>query len=173
MSVSTLLSRFRELGVHANFTPHWFGGTEFGRAGAITLGPERTQRDELAGTFWRAGANVTFSSDVTSSDEIPRTNPFVGLEMGMTRRDFAGGVDPDLRPLPQERLTLPQALAAYTSNGAYQLGISNETGSLEVGKKADLVIVSHDPFKVPTRRVHAAVVDATVLDGKLTAGAFP
>ena len=93
--------------------------------------------------------------------------------MGMTRRDFAGGVDPDLRPLPQERLTLPQALAAYTSNGAHQLGISNETGSLEVGKKADLVIVSHDPFKVPTRRVHAAVVDATVLDGKLTAGAFP
>ena len=167
------ISRFRELGVHANFTPHWFGGTQFGRAGAITLGPERAQRDELVGTFWRAGANVTFSSDVTSSDEIPRTNPFVGLEMSMTRRDYAGGVDPDRRPLPQERLTLPQALAAYTLNGARQLGIGNETGSLEVGKKADLVIVSRDPFKVPTRRVHAAVVDATVLDGKLTAGALP
>ena len=159
--------------MHANFTPHWFGGTQFGRAGAITLGAERAQRDELAGTFWRAGANVTFSSDVTSSDEIPRTSPFVGLEMGMTRLDYAGGVDPDRRLLPEERLTLPQVLAAYTLNGARQLGILNETGSLEIGKKADFVVVSRDIFKLPQRRVHAATADATVLDGKVTAGRLP
>jgi predicted amidohydrolase YtcJ len=167
------IGRFKPLGVHANFTPHWFGGTQFGRAGAITLGPERAQRDELAGTFWRAGANVTFSSDVTSSDEIPRTSPFVGLEMGMTRLDYAGGVDPDRRLLPDERLTMPQVLAAYTLNGARQLGISSETGSLEVGKKADFVIVSSDLFKLPHRRVHAATAIATVLDGTLTAGRLP
>ena len=166
------IGRFRELGVHANFTPHWFGGTQFGRAGAIALGPERTQRDELVGTFWRAGANVTFSSDVTSSDEIPRTSPFVGLEMGMTRRDYAGDVDPDGSYLPQERLTLTQALAAYTINGARQLGISSETGSLEAGKKADFVVVSRDLFKLPPRRIHAARADATVLDGVVTAGAL-
>ena len=165
--------RFRDLGVHANFTPHWFGGTQFGRAGAIALGPERARRDELTGSFWRSGANVTFSSDVTSSDEIPRTNPFVGIEMSMTRRDYAGGTDPDRQPLPEERLGLDQALAAYTLNGARQLGIGGETGSLEVGKKADLVIVSRDPFKVPVRRIHTAVVNAVVLDGKLTAGALP
>ena len=167
------IGRFRDLGVHANFTPQWFGGTQFGRAGAIALGPERARRDELAGSFWRSGANVTFSSDVTSSDEIPRTNPFVGVEMSMTRRDYAGGTDPDRQPLPEERLGLDQALAAYTLNGARQLGIGGETGSLEVGKKADLVIVSRDPFKVPVRRIHTAVVNAVVLDGKLTAGALP
>ena len=167
------IARLKELDVHANFTPHWFGGTQFGRAGAIVLGPERAQRDELVGTFWRSGANVTLSSDVTSSDEIPRTNPFVGLEMAMTRRDYAGGTDPDRKPLPKERLTLEQALAAYTINGARQLGISNETGSIEAGKRADFVVVSRDPFKVPPRRVHGARVDATVLDGRVTAGALP
>lgn len=165
--------RFRELGVYANFTPHWFGGTQFGRAGAIALGPERAQRDELVGSFWRSGATVTFSSDVTSSDEIPRTNPFVGVEMSMTRRDYAGGTDPDRRPLPEERLRLDQALAAYTLNGARQLGIGSETGSIEVGKKADFVIVSRDPFKVPVGRIHAAAVNAVVLEGKLTAGVLP
>jgi len=165
--------RFRDLAVHANFTPHWFGGTQFGRAGAIALGPERARRDELTGSFWRSGANVTFSSDVTSSDEIPRTNPFVGIEMSMTRRDYAGGTDPDRQPLPEERLRLDQALAANTLNGARQLGIGGEIGSLEVGKKADLVIVSRDPFKVPVRRIHAAVVNAVVLEGKLTAGVLP
>ncbi len=155
------IARFRELGVHANFTPHWFGGGAFGEAGSIALGPERTRRDELVGTFWRAGANVTFSSDVISSDEIPATNPFVGLEMAMTRRDAA------------ERLTLEQALAAYTVNGSRQLGISGETGSLAAGKKADFIIVSRDPFKAPARHVHEARVNATVLDGKLTAGNLP
>ena len=167
------IPRLKELGVHANFTPHWFGGTQFGRAGAIVLGPERAQRDELIGSFWRTGANVTLSSDVTSSDEIPRTNPFVGLEMAMTRLDYAGGADPDRRLLPEERLTLEQALAAYTINGSRQLGIGRETGSLEVGKKADFVIVSRDPFKVAAQHVHEAAVRATVLEGKLTAGALP
>ena len=167
------IPRLKELNVHANFTPHWFGGTQFGRAGAIVIGHERAQRDELVGSFWRTGANVTLSSDVTSSDEIPRTNPFVGLEMAMTRLDYAGGKDPDRTLLPNERLTLEQALAAYTVNGSRQLGISNETGSLEAGKKADFVIVSRDPFKVSPRHVHEAAVDATVLDGRLTAGALP
>jgi predicted amidohydrolase YtcJ len=167
------IPRLRELNVHANFTPHWFGGTQFGRAGAIVVGPERAQRDELVGSFWRTGANVTLSSDVTSSDEIPRTNPFVGLEMAMTRLDYSGGKDPDRTLLPNERLTLEQALAAYTVNGSRQLGIGHDTGTLEAGKKADFVIVSRDPFKVSPRHVHEAAVDATVLDGKLTAGALP
>ena len=91
----------------------------------------------------------------------------------MTRRDYAGGKDPDRRPLPQERLRLDQALAAYTLNGARQLGIGSETGSIEVGKKADFVIVSRDPFKVPVGRIHAAAVNAVVLEGKLTAGVLP
>ena len=167
------IARFKDPRIHANFTPHWFAGTQFGRAGAFALGHERAQRDELVGTFWRAGANVTLSSDVTSSDEIPRTNPFFGLEMAMTRRDVAGGTDPDRQFLPKERLTLEQALAAYTINGSRQLGISQETGSLETGKKADFVIVSRDPFRVRPRHVHEAVVRATVLDGKVTTGTLP
>ena len=167
------IKRFKELNVHANFTPQWFGLAGLGRASAIALGPERARRDQLAGTFWRAGANVTLSSDIISSAEIPRSNPFVGLEMSVTRRDYLGGIDPDRRLLPQERLTLSQALAAYTINGARQLGISDETGSIEAGKKADFVIVSRDLFKLTPRHVHESVADATVLDGKLTSGALP
>ena len=167
------IKRFKEFAVHANFTPQWFGLAGLGRASANALGPERTQRDQLAGTFWRAGANVTFSSDIISSAEIPRSNPFVGLQMGVTRRDYLGGVDPDRPLLPQERLTLPQALAAYTINGTRQLGISDETGSIEAGKKADFVILSRDLFRLPPQRLHEAVAEATVLDGKLTSGALP
>lgn len=166
-------ARLAQPGVHANFTPHWFGGTEFGRAGLVTLGRDRAARDEQVGTAWNAGADISFSSDVTSSDEIPRTNPFVGLEMAMTRRDYAGGVDLYDRPrLPAEELSLEQSLMAYTLGGARQLGIAAETGSLEAGKKADFLVVSHGPFGVPATQVHAAHVDAVFLEGRLTAGSL-
>ena len=163
--------RLARLGVNANMTPHWFGGTEFGRAGLVTLGPERAHRDELAGSIWKSGVNLSFSSDVTSSDEIPRTNPFVGVEMAMTRRDYAGEADLYERPpMPSECLSLKQALAAYTLDGARQLGIGAETGSIEPGKKADLVVVASDPFAMPVARIHTAKADAVVLDGRVTAG---
>ena len=167
------LARLGRLGVNANMTPHWFGGTQFGRAGLVTLGVERAHRDEPTGSIWRSGANLTFSSDVTSSDEIPRTNPFVGLEMAVTRRDYAGGADLYQRPpMPAECLSLEQALSAYTLNGARQLGIAAEVGSIESGKKADFVVVSGDLFSVPASRIHSAKVAAVVLDGRVTAGAL-
>jgi hypothetical protein len=165
------IARLGRSGVNANMTPHWFGGTQFGRAGLITLGAERAQRDEPTGSIWRSGVNLTFSSDVTSSDEIPRTNPFVGLEMAMTRRDYAGSPDLYQRPsMPSECLSLEQALAAYTLNGARQLGIAAQTGSIEPGKMADFVVVASDLFALPAARVHSARVAAVVLNGRVTAG---
>ena len=58
------VERFPELNVHANFTPHWFGGTVFGDARQINVGPERAGRSQLVGQFMRQGVNVTLSSDV-------------------------------------------------------------------------------------------------------------
>jgi predicted amidohydrolase YtcJ len=165
--------RLGRLGVNANMTPHWFGGTQFGRAGLVTLGPERARRDELTGSIWKSGVNLTFSSDVTSSDEIPRTNPFVGVEMAMTRRDYEGGPDLYQRPpMPSECLSLKQALAAYSLNGARQLGLASETGSIESGKKADFVVVNSDLFSMPVQKIHTAKISAVVLDGHVTAGAL-
>lgn len=63
---ATDFSRFRELGVHANFTPHWFGGDQFGGAGRVNLGAERDDQAQRAGRFFLSGANVTLSSDVTN-----------------------------------------------------------------------------------------------------------
>ncbi len=167
------ITRLGRSGVNANMTPHWFGGTQFGSAGLVTLGAGRAHRDEPTGSIWRSGVNLTFSSDVTSSDEIPRTNPFVGLEMAVTRHDYAGGPDLYQRPpMPSECLSLEQALAAYTLNGARQLGIAAETGSLEAGKKADFVVVSSDLFALPASQIHLARVAAVVFNGRVTAGAL-
>ena len=51
------VKRFPELNVHANFSPHWFGGTFYGKAGEINVGPERASRSQVAGHFVRQQAN--------------------------------------------------------------------------------------------------------------------
>jgi predicted amidohydrolase YtcJ len=74
--------------------------------------------------------------------------------------------------MPAECLSLEQALAAYTLNGARQLGVAAETGSIEAGKKADFVVVASDLFSMPASRIHSAKVAAVVLNGRVTAGAL-
>jgi predicted amidohydrolase YtcJ len=156
--------RFKPLEVHANFTPHWFGGTVFGEAAATNLGHERAQRSQVANQFVQAGANVTLSSDVVTEEEAYRANPFIGLQMSVTREEYAGGQQ-EILPPESARLDLASALSAYTLNGARQLGLSSDLGSLEIGKKADFVVLSQNPFEVDIRQVHQLVPDAVYLDG--------
>lgn len=167
------IPRFRQLDVNANFTPQWFSGVQYGHAAAVTLGRERADREQMAGSLVRAGANVTFASDVVSSGGIPRSDPFVGIEMSMTRRELDGVQASDRNPRNDEALTLSQALAAYTLAGAKQLAIADEVGTLAAGKRADLVVLGSDPFGVPAPSIHEIKVSAVIHDGKLVAGALP
>jgi hypothetical protein len=167
------MPRFRQLDVTANFTPQWFSGVQYGHAAAVTLGPERADRQQMAGSLVRAGANVTFASDVVSSGGIPRSDPFVGIQMSITRRELDGVQATDRNPRNDEALTLPQALAAYTLAGARQLAIADEVGTLATGKRADLVVLGADPFGVPAESLHQIKVQAVIHDGKLVAGELP
>ena len=58
------------------------------------------------------------------------------------------------------------ALAMYTINAAYQSHLERETGSIEVGKRADLVVLERNLFEVPADAIHAVRVTRTMLEGK-------
>ncbi|BFM15659.1 amidohydrolase [Maricurvus nonylphenolicus] len=163
------IPRFAELDVHANFTPHWFGGTVFGEAGKRALGLERAKRSQVAKAFVDAGANVTLSSDVVSERESYRADPFIGMQMSVTRKEYNDPTGPVLSPA-NAGLTLEDALAAYTTNGAQQLGFGNELGSLSAGMKADFVVLPHSPFDMDINQLHQITPKATVLDGVLVSG---
>jgi predicted amidohydrolase YtcJ len=165
--------RFAELGVHANFTPHWFGSLVFGRASFNNLGAARANRNQMIGTLLRNGANVTLSSDVVSSGEMRQADPFLGIEMAMTRKPASGPIDPDRQPLAEEMLSLEQALTAYTIAGARQLGIADQTGSLQKGKAADFVILHEDLFKQQAKSIHSTKVHAVFVGGRLVSGNEP
>ena len=161
--------RFPELNVFANFTPHWFGGDVFGDAGVTNLGLERAHHSQQAGSFVKAGASITLSSDVTTRDEAHRANPFIGLEMAVTRQDYnsvqdtAPGYDP-------EALTIEQALLGYTIFGAQQLGVGEFLGSIEVGKQADFVILRENATTVPVSVLSDVKPVAVVQNGRLVHG---
>jgi predicted amidohydrolase YtcJ len=107
----------------------------------------------------RAGAVVAFGSDWS----VTSLNPLEIVQVAVTRQS------PDEAPIevmqPDERIDLPEALAAYTIGAAYAMGLEEETGSIEVGKRADLVVLAENLFDVPPRRLGRTRVLLTLLDG--------
>lgn len=162
--------RFADLDVHANFTPHWWGGTYFGDAGEIYVGAEAIHRSQAGGALFEQGANVTFSSDVTTMSAHHRANPFVGLQMAVTRQEFDGGSAADIFGPESHRVSREQAIAAYTINGARQLGQEEKIGSIKVGKRADFLVLPEDPLTVDTYELQHVKPDAVFLGGQEVAG---
>jgi predicted amidohydrolase YtcJ len=77
--------------------------------------------------------------------------------------------DPDHKGIlgPQERMTLEDMIACFTINGAYANFIENETGSIEVGKKADLVVLKRNLFDIPTEEIGDVNVLMTMFEGQV------
>ena len=161
------IGRFQELDVHANFTPHWFGGTSYGDAREINVGPERGSRSQLVGQFMRRGGNVTLSSDVVYN--ALRVSPFIGIEASMTRRE-PGDADAVTMPPLDARISLEQALAGYTINGARQLGSEERIGVIKAGLLADFIVLPQDLFETDVERIHSVEPSATVVAGELRSG---
>jgi predicted amidohydrolase YtcJ len=165
------IPRFKQLGVHANFTPHWFGGL-FGTAGAHNLGEERAFRSQVIQHFVDAGANVTLSSDVVSEDEAHRAAPFIGMQMSVTRREYTDSREDIVMDPPSARTILETAMSGYTINAARQLGLAESQGSLEPGKKADFVVLDRNPFDVEIQRLHTLEPRAVVVGGVVESGSL-
>lgn len=158
------INRFQPLDIHANFTPHWFGG--YFPGSDVTLGEERYTHSQRARSFVEAGANVTFSSDVVTGFESYRANPFFGMQTGMTRQEPGDGPNASIMQLESERLDLTHLLQGYTLNAARQLGVSDNLGSLEPGKTADFIILNRNPFDVSPYELSHVTPIATYLGGE-------
>jgi predicted amidohydrolase YtcJ len=68
--------------------------------------------------------------------------------------------------LPDQRLDLSTALAAYTNGGAFVSFEDQDSGSLEVGKLADLIVLDRNPLEIPPEQIHQARVLWTLLEGR-------
>jgi len=154
------IERFRKLGVIANCQMFWaFNDPYILQATVPVLGEERCKQLYLFGSLYRSGATLAGGSDWT----VSTLNPLDAIQVAVTRESLEG----DSKPLlPDQRLALPDAIAAYTINGAFTNHQEHETGSLEVGKAADLTVLDKNLFALSPTDIHKTKVVLTMLDGK-------
>ena len=142
------LERFARLGVIANYTPWWHADDP--KESATWLGDERSRKQFRCKTLWDSGALVSWSSDNITFDDFTAWNPYLGMEVGMTRlRTDKTRVQEYNRttavfPPEDERMNIEEMILGFTINGAKQLGIEATKGSIEAGKDADFLVFDND-----------------------------
>lgn len=153
--------RFRQLDVVANFQPLW--AFEDGYMKDLTLPflePERRRWIYPIHSLLASGAVVAFGSDWSVSS----ANPLEEMEVAVTRMGADGETKTPF--LPEERIGLRDALAAFTIGAAYVNFLEDKTGSIEEGKLADLIVLDRNLFSIPPSQISETRVLLTLLEGK-------
>jgi hypothetical protein len=153
--------RFRRLNVVANFQPLWAMADDY--VNDLTLPfiskQAATYMYPIA-SMERSGAVVAFGSDWS----VSTANPFEEMETAITRME--ANSPPTTAFMPDERIGLPEALAAFTINAAYTNRDEKNTGSLEVGKLANLAVLDRNLFEIPATEISDTKVLLTLFEGK-------
>ncbi len=153
------LQRMAKLGIIASMQPTH-------ATSDMPWADERVGEGRLERAYaWRKvldfGGRLALGSDFPVESADPR----LGLYAAVTRQDLAG--QPAGGWLPGERLTREEALRGFTLDAAWSLFLEKEVGSLEVGKRADLVVFARDVMTVPEAEIPKVEVDYTLVDGKV------
>jgi len=156
------INRFGKIGVIASFQPlHSYPDEDTLSIWARNAGTERAQRAWVWKSIQKEGGRLAFGSDWP----VVTLNPWPGVQTAMTRQTRDG--KPDAGFVPEQRLSLEDAIKGYTL-GAAVAGRREETeGSLEAGKLADLIILSEDLFKMKPVDISKEEVLATLVGGKV------
>jgi len=167
--------RFRELGVVANGQPLWAAhDSQMDELTIPFIGPERASGQYPFRSLVASGAVLAFGSDWSVSSP----NPLHEMYMAIRRQAPPGyeelGEHIEEPFYPEERIDLPTAIAAFTMGSAYVNHLDDVTGSIEVGKEADLVAFDRDLFDGPIEGIRDASVELTLVAGERVhaAGSF-
>jgi hypothetical protein len=152
-------ARFAQLGVIASMQP--YHAIDDGRWAEGRIGHDRASRTYAFRTFLNHGVRLAFGTDW----EVAPLNPMLGLYAAVTRATL-DGKNPN-GWFPEQKLTVAEAVRAYTVGSAYAEFQENEKGSITPGKLADLVILSDDIFKIDPVKIRDVKVLKTIVAGKI------
>ena len=153
------LPRHAALGAFASAQPAHLA--DDGRYVEARLGPARDRTAYPFRAFLDAGIRLGFGSDWT----VATLDPIAGIDAAVNRRT-TGGLHPDGWN-PGQKLTVAEAIRAYTTSNAWAAYAEDRTGSITVGKDADLVVLDRDLLRIPPDEIAGTRVDFTILAGRV------
>lgn len=156
------VKRFGELGVVADLSPIIWYPTFFLEGHKVAMGKERAERFWPNRDLLDAGALMSGGSDWPV---IPNPDPWNGIEGMVTRRNPSGEFG-DATLWPEQALDLATTLEIYTINGARALQLGDVTGSIEIGKSADLIVLERNLFEIPADEIADTRVLTTYFEGQ-------
>ncbi|MFB7508068.1 amidohydrolase [Streptomyces broussonetiae] len=162
------LKRFAEVDAAANIQALWAAHEpQMDELTIPYLGPERAALQYPFGDLARAGARLVAGSDwgVSSPDPLWGIHTAVNRAVPVQAPNAAADRRPRRPFYPEQALTLAQAFTAYTAGSAWANHLDRETGTVEPGKAADLVVLDRDPFAGPPEEIGDTTVRMTFLDG--------
>jgi len=153
------IPRFGKLHVIASMQPYHC--IDDGRWAEKRIGPERAKTTYAFRSLLDTGAVLAFGSDWP----VAPMAPLLGIYAAATRRTL-DGKHPD-GWVPEQKITVAEAIRAYTMGSAYASFDEKIKGSIEPGKLADMVVVSDDILSIPAVQIEKTQVETTVFDGKV------
>ncbi|MCZ6719163.1 MAG: amidohydrolase [Gammaproteobacteria bacterium] len=152
--------RFAELSVAANFQCLWCYPDQYVDLCVDIVGKERVEQFFPVRRMREAGALLVGGSDW----DVTSLNPLDAIETAVRRQDPHEESERVLGK--NEEIDLITALDMYTRNAAYIMRLEEKTGSIEMGKRADLIVLDRNLFKIPVTEINEAKVLLTLMDGK-------
>lgn len=162
------IPRFRKDNVIWQTTPYWAMMNDRNRTVERHMGAERFAREIYPmRDAVDQGVVLTSGSDMATMATGGIWRPLENIQVGHTRLPL-DNANARVMPREDQRVSLPDLIRSYTINGAYMLRLEHETGSIEVGKKADMVVLERNLFDVAPQEISKTRVLYTLLDGKVT-----
>lgn len=160
------ISRMKKLNVVAVPNPYWFmkEPSYYFDIEEPYLGKERAEKQYPMQSLIDAGIIAASASDYPVTMNF---HPLNGIQLGVTRTEI-GKTGEHLINNPAERTTLANMIESFTINGAYSVKLEHLTGSIEQGKKADLIVLDQNLFELPEGEINQAKVLLTLFEGKET-----
>lgn len=156
------IPRFGQLGVIASMQPlHSYPDSDTLDVWARNVGADRASRAWAWKSISDAGGHLAFGSDWP----VVTLSPWEGIQTAVTRQTAEG--TPAGGFAPEQRLTVEQAVDAYTLGAAFAGRREKSEGSLEEGKLADLIIVSQNIFDINPHKIGGTKVVTTILGGRI------
>ncbi|BBY60426.1 putative amidohydrolase [Mycolicibacterium sarraceniae] len=159
--------RFGKLGAIGQFSANWMSADPDTVLNmAARYGKPRQDLMYRPQDLLRSGGRISLGTDWPAAGYFSTYKPLESIQIGVTRQLVGEPNAPVLAPADQ-RLTVEEAVHANTMGAAYQIRLDDKVGSVEVGKRADLIVLDTNIFEVDPHDIHRATITMTMMNGQV------